>query len=115
MGEIPYYLQASHWPYQKASISVLEVTADTLGIDIDLIPLVEMAKKIEESIEVFLSNLYEAEAIPPQIRNEMRESIEKMKYVRGSPGPITDEDQKRIMGHIDEFFKRGEMGDERAS
>ena len=115
MGEIPYYLQASPWPYPKASIAVLEILTSNLGIDIDLIPLNEMSRKIDESIEGFLGSLYEAEAIPPHIRNEIRESIEKMKYVRESPGPITDEDQKRIMEHIDEFFKRGEGGDERAS
>jgi proteasome assembly chaperone (PAC2) family protein len=115
MGEIPCYLQASPWPYPKASKAVLEVLTSNLGIDIDLIPLEEMAKKIDESIEGFLGSLYEAEAIPPHIRNEVRESIEKMKYVRESPGPITDEDQKRIMEHIDEFFKRGEKGNERAS
>jgi hypothetical protein len=114
MGEIPYYLQASPWPYPKASISVLEVLTSTLGIDIDLIPLGEMARKIDESIEAFLGSLYEAEAIPPPVRNQIRESIEKMKHVRESPGPITDEDQKRIMEHIDEFFKKGERGDERA-
>lgn len=107
MGEIPYYLQASPWPYPKASIAVLEVLAGNLGIGIDLIPLEEMAKKTDEGIEAFLGSLYEAEAIPPHIRNEIRESIEKMKFVRQSPGPITDEDQKRIMEHIDEFFKRG--------
>jgi len=108
MGEIPYYLQASPWPYPKASISVLEVLVGKLGIDIDLIPLDEMARKIEESIESFLSSLYEAEAIPPPIRDQIKESIEKMKHVRESRGPITGEDEKRIMEHIDEFFKRGE-------
>jgi proteasome assembly chaperone (PAC2) family protein len=110
MGEIPYYLHGSPWPYPKASISVLEVLASTLGIDIDLIPLEEMARKIDESIEQFLGSLYEAEAIPSPIRNQIKESIEKMKHVRESPGPITDEDQKRIMEHIDEFFKRGKKG-----
>lgn len=115
MGEIPYYLQAFPWPYPRASVSVLEVMTATLGINIDLIPLVEMARKIDESIEAFLGTLYEAEAIPPQIRNEIRESIERMKFVRQSPGPITNEDQKRIMEHIDEFFKKGGKGDERAS
>ncbi len=114
MGEIPYYLQASPWPYPKASISVLEVLASTLGIDIDLIPLDDMARKMDESVEAFLGNLYEAEAIPPPIRSEIRESIERMRYLRESPGPITDEDQKRIMEHIDEFFKKGGRGDERA-
>jgi len=115
MGEIPYYLQASPWPYPQASISVLEVLTSILGTDIDIVPLDEMSKKIGESIEAFLGNLYEAEALPPQIRKEIRDSIEKMKYVRETPGPITDEDQKRIMDHIDEFFKKGGKGDERAS
>lgn len=39
MGEIPYYLQTSPWPYPKASISVLEVLTSILRVDIDLIPL----------------------------------------------------------------------------
>jgi len=115
MGEIPYYLQASPWPYPRGSVSVLEVLAAALGIDVDLVPLIEMSKKIDGSIEMFLRSLYEAEAIPPPIRNEIRESIEKMKSIRQSTGPITDEDQKRIMEHIDEFFKKGSKGDERAS
>lgn len=115
MGEIPYYLQASPWPYPKASISVLEVLAGILGIDIELLPLDDMARKINDSIEAFLNNLYGAEAIPPQIREEIRDSIDGMKYVREGPGPITDEDQKRIMEHIDEFFKKGGKGNERAS
>lgn len=115
MGEIPYYLQASPWPYPKASISVLEVLAGILGIDIDLLPLDDMARKINDSIEAFLNNLYGAEAIPPQIREEIRDSIDRVKYVREGPGPITDEDQKRIMEHIDEFFKKGGKGNERAS
>lgn len=115
MGEIPYYLQTSPWPYPKASIAVLEVLTRILGISIDLLPLEEMSRKIDESIESFLTNLFETEAIPPQIREDIRASIEKMKLVRQSPGPITDEDQKKIMEHIDEFFKKGEKGDERAS
>ena len=115
MGEIPYYLHTSPWPYPKASKSVLEVLTGVIGIDIDLIPLGELAKKTDESIEAFLTSLYEAEAIPPQIRNEIRASIEKMKYVTKSPGPITEEDQKRIIEHIDEFFKRGEKENERGS
>lgn len=69
MGEIPYYLQASPWPYVKASISVLEVLLGKLGVDIDLLPLNEVATKIDKSIEAFLGSLYEAEAIPPHIRN----------------------------------------------
>jgi len=115
MGEIPYYLQASPWSYPAASISVLEVLNRMLQIDIDLIPLHEMAKKVNESIEAFLTNLYESDMIPPQIRTQIRDSIEKMKSIRQSSGPITEEDRRLIMEHIDELFKKGEKGDERTS
>jgi hypothetical protein len=115
MGEIPYYLQASPWPYTKASISVLEALANILGLEIDLMPLEEMARKMDSGIDTFLNNLYVAEAIPEQIRNKIRESIERLKLDNESLGPITEEDQKRIMEQIDEFFKRGESGSERAS
>ena len=111
IGEIPYYLRASPWPYPKASVSVLEVLSSTLGIDVDLSPLEEMARKLDESIEQFLGSLYEAEVIPSPIRNQIKESIEEMKHVRENPSPITDEDQKRIMEHIDEFFRRGGKGE----
>ena len=115
MGEIPYYLQASPWPYPKASIVVLEVLTGILGIDIDILPLEEMARKIDESIENFIKRLYKSQAIPQQIRDQIRESMEKMKSITESPGPITEEDQQRIMQHIDEFFRRGERGDEQHS
>lgn len=72
-----------------------------MGISIDLMPLDEMANKLDESIDSYLAKLFESEAIPPQIRNELKESIEKMKTVTQSPGAITGEDQKRIMEHID--------------
>lgn len=115
MGEIPYYLQVFTSPYPKASISVLEFLTSYLGIDVDMDPLQEMKNKIERGIDVFLNSLYQSEAIPSDTRNTLRESIDKMKHVRNSPGPITEEDQKRIMEHIDEFFKMGGKRDERAS
>ena len=38
-----------------------------------------------------------------------------MKSVSVTQGPITKEDQKSIMDHIDDYFKGGGKGDERAS
>lgn len=108
MGEIPYYLQGSPWPYPKASKSVLEVLTNNIGIEIDLSQLDELAKIIEENVEKLLEEVYRAETIPPQVRDELRDRIEKLKYVRPiEPGPITEEEQKRIIEQIDEFFKRG--------
>ena len=110
MGEIPYYLQGTPWPYPKASKSVLEVLAKILGIRLDLGQLDELAEKIEENIEELLENLYKAEVIPPQVKDE----IEKLRYARPTElGPITDEEQKKIMEHIDELFKEGDRKDER--
>jgi len=110
MGEIPYYIQAAPWPYPKGSKSVLEVVTKILDIKIDLSQLDELAKTVEENIEEFLEALYKAEAIPPQLRDE----IEKLKYARPiEPGPITEEEQKRMMEHIDELFKEEGWQDEK--
>jgi len=110
MGEIPYYLQAAPWPYPKASKSVLEVLAEILGIKIDLTKLNELAQRVEQSIEEFLDSLYRTEAIPPEVKEE----IERLKYAEPTgPGPITEEEQKKIMDHIDELFNQGGQTDER--
>jgi proteasome assembly chaperone (PAC2) family protein len=110
MGEIPYYLQAAPWPYPKASKSVLEVITGILGLKADLTALEELSQKIEQQIEDFLESLYNTEAIPPEVRDE----IEKLKYAEPTEiGPITDEEQKRIMEHIDELFDEGGRPDER--
>ncbi len=110
MGEIPYYLQAAPWPYPKASKSVLEVLAQILDLKLDLTTLEEFGQKIEQQIEDFLESLYNTEAIPPDIREE----IEKLRHIEPTePGPITEEEQKRIMEHIDELFDQGERTDER--
>ncbi len=109
MGEMPYYLQGVPWPYPKASKSVLEVLTKILDVKIDLSQLDELAERVEENIEKFLESLYKNEAIPPQVREE----IEKLKHVRPTePGPITEEEQKRIMEHIDELFRGGGWEDE---
>jgi hypothetical protein len=110
MGEVPYYLQGAPWPYPKASKSVIEVFAKILGIEIDLSRLDELARRVEKSVEQFLETLYSAEAVPPQVKDE----IERLKYARKEePGPITDEEQKRIMEHIDELFKGEDRNDEK--
>jgi len=110
MGEIPYYIQGAPWPYPKASKSVLEVLTKILDVKIDLSGLDELAKRVEENIEGLLENLFRIEAIPPQVRDE----IEKLRYARpAEPGPITEEEQKKIMEHIDELFKEGDWKDEK--
>jgi len=110
MGEIPYYLQGAPWPYPKGSKSVLEVFGKMLDVEVDLSQLDGLARRVEENIEQFLENLYSTEAIPPEIREE----IEKLRYVRpAEPGPITEEEQTKIMEHIDELFDQEGGKDER--
>ncbi|MHC4640879.1 MAG: PAC2 family protein [Planctomycetota bacterium] len=110
MGEIPYYLQGAPWPYPKGSKSVLEVLTKILDVKIDLSQLDELAKTVEENIEEFLESLYTTEAIPPQVRDE----IEKLRYARPTePGPITEEEQKEMMKHLDELFREGGRQDEK--
>ncbi|MFQ6035077.1 MAG: PAC2 family protein [Sedimentisphaerales bacterium] len=110
MGEIPYYLQAAPWPYPKASKSVLEVLAKILDVRLDLSTLDELAQRIEQSIEEFLESLYSTEAIPPEVKDE----IEKLRYTEpAGRGPITEDEQKRIMEHIDELFDQGGRADEK--
>ncbi len=110
MGEIPYYLQGAPWPYPKGSKSVLEVLAKILDVKFDLSQLDELAKTVDENIEEFLESLYTAEAIPPQVRDE----IEKLRYARPTePGPITKEEQNEMMKHLDELFREGGRQDEK--
>jgi len=110
MGEIPYYLQAAPWPYPKASKSVLEVLTKTLDIEIDLSQLDKLAKRVEKSIEQFLKTLYSTEGIPSEVRDE----IEKLRHARQAElGPITEEEQRRIMEHLDELFKGEDWNDKK--
>ncbi len=53
------------------------------------------------------------ESIYEQLPEEMRERLEQRKFVAPTPGTITEDDQKWIKEHIDEFFKKGGKGDER--
>jgi len=102
MGEIPYYLQGAPWPYPKASISILEVLSEILGLPVDLHELHETAGKVEANINEVLEALSTAEELPEQVREEM----EHLRYPPPSDlGPITEAEQADIMEHIDELFE----------
>jgi hypothetical protein len=101
MGEIPYYLQAAPWPYPKGSKSVLEVLLKIIDVRMDLSKLDELAQKVEQNIEGFLESLYQADAVPTEVRDE----IERLRHAElAEPGPITEDEQTKIMEHIDELF-----------
>ena len=107
MGEVPYYLQGAPWPYPKASRSVLEVLARVLNLQLDLSELEEMSAKVEANIEQILEALASAKELPRQVRVEM----EKLRHgVRPERGPITEQEKKEILEHIDELFRDENAG-----
>jgi len=105
MGEIPIYLQGLPLPYPQASKSVLEVLTASLGVRIEMGEIIELVERSEREVE----KLYDRFPL------EIREQLDKLKYVTyakpAEPGPITEEDKKRILEDIDKFFKKGPKED----
>lgn len=103
MGEIPVYLQGLPLSYPKASKSVLEVLCRSLGLEIDLSKLDELDQQVQEQIEEFYQQ------IPVEIRGQL-DKLRHAAYAQpAEPGPITEEEEKRIMEDVEKFFKkRGE-------
>ena len=105
MGEIPIYLQGLPIAYPKASKSVLEVLAAALGIKIDLEQLNAFISQSEKEIEL----LYDR--FPPEIKEHL-EKLRQVNHARPTePGPITEEDKKKILEDMDKFFKKGPKED----
>jgi len=100
MGEIPDYLSRVPFPYPKASQSVVEVLSGILRVSVDLSVLQDLASQMEEVIE----NMYR------QFPAEIRERLEQRRQVPQPGSAITEEDEKWIKEHIDEFFKKGDRG-----
>lgn len=105
MGEIPVYLQGLPLSYPKASKSVLEVLSRELEIEVNLDKLDELDEKIERGIEEFYRQ------IPLEVRGQL-DRLRHVTYTEPSePGPITEEEEQRIMQEVEKFFKRrGEGG-----
>ena len=100
MGEIPTYLQRFPLSYPEASKSVLEVLTARLGIGIEMRGIDRLIERSQREIE----KLYE------QFPLKVREQLDKLKYITYAkptePGPITEEDKRRILEDIDTFFKK---------
>jgi hypothetical protein len=105
MGEIPVYLQGFPLSYPKASRSVLEVLSHSLKIEINLDTLDELDQKVQQRIEEFYQQ------VPLEIRAQL-DRLKRVAYAQpAEPGPITEEEEKRIVEDVEKFFqKRGEGG-----
>jgi proteasome assembly chaperone (PAC2) family protein len=106
MGEIPVYLQGLPLTYPRASKVVLEVISNRLGIDVNLEKLDELDQQVQGRIGEFYRQ------IPLEIRGQLDRLRQVVSYDQPTePGPITEEDEKRIMEDVERFFKRrGEGG-----
>ncbi len=104
MGEIPDYLSAAPFPYPKASKSILEVLVDILGISLDLSPLDNMATYMDGVIE----GIYEK--FPPEIKDRLEQ-----RKATAQTETITEAEEKWLKEHIDDFFRRGGKGRDRAT
>jgi len=110
MGEVPYYLQGAPWPYPKASQSVLEVITRYLEIQIEFKKLDELTQKIEQNVEDFVQKLFDTPGLPEQIKDEITRLEEEP---NADLGPITDDEQKRMMGRLDELFNQRDDNNDR--
>jgi proteasome assembly chaperone (PAC2) family protein len=85
---------------------VLEVFTKILGVDIDYDTIDQMVVQVDEVV----NGIYEK--LPPEIR-------ERVEQRRGIFQPkaeaISEEDERWIKEHIDDLFRKGGRGDERAS
>ena len=100
MGEIPVYLQGLPLSYPKAAKSVLEVLNHCLEIEVNLGKLDELAERTERRIEEFYRQ------IPLEIRGQL-DRLKHATYAQPTePGPITEEEKKRIMEDVEKFFKK---------
>jgi 23S rRNA pseudoU1915 N3-methylase RlmH len=84
---------------------VLEVLTHSLKIEVNLDKLDELDQRIQQRIEEFYQ----------QIPSEIRVQLDRLKQVAyaqpAEPGPITEDEEKRIMEGVEKFFKkRGEGG-----
>ena len=110
MGEVPYYLQGAPWPYPKASLSVLEVITRYLTLQLEFKKLDELTRQVERNVEDFVQKLFATPGLPEQIKDEIARLAEEP---NADLGPITDEEQKRMMDRLDELFNQGDISNDR--
>ena len=104
MGEIPVYLQGLPLSYPNASKSVLEVLTHSLGIEVNLDSLDELDQKVQQRIEEFYQQ------IPLEIRGQL-DRLKHVSYAQPAElGPITEEEEEKIMEDVEQFFKKRGAG-----
>lgn len=104
LGEIPVYISGLLTPYPKASRAILEVFEHIFGITPDLGHLDALEQEVEQNITQFYNLL------PAEIRSRLDRLKPRTETEETAEG-ITEEDKKRILQDIEEYFKKGGKGD----
>jgi uncharacterized protein len=109
MGEIPVYLQGMPLPYPKASKSVLEVLCKSVGVAMEYHQLDLWTEKLDKKIDKLIEEF--GRTLPVQFRDGVKGGLEKLK---GVPEKIqvSEEDARKAIEEMEEFFKRGGTGNE---
>ncbi len=99
MGEVPVYLQGLPLSYPRASRSIVQVLGRALNIEASLDRLDEMESRVQLNIEDFYR----------QIPEEIRVQLDRLKHTAHDepiePGPITKEEEQRIVEGVERFLK----------
>ncbi|MEN8614627.1 PAC2 family protein [Dehalogenimonas sp. THU2] len=107
MGEVPDYLARSPMPYPAAVKSVLEVISGFLDLKIDYAEIETMRRQMSEMIDQFFN----------QFPDHIKEKLSQRRQVVEAEGgeAITDEDKQWMEEHIEDLFRPGTGGDDRAA
>ena len=80
---------------------VYDANGQYLGIEVEMGGIDAFIQKTERSIDEFY------ERIPPEVREPLDRLKETASAETTEPGPITEEDKKKILDDIEKFFKPG--------
>ena len=98
LGEIPPYIAQFPLAYPKASKAILNVLTQMLGVKIDFLEIESYTRHAEREIE----RLYDR--LPLEVRDEL-DKLKSVPHIKQA-GRITEEDKRRIMKDVEEFFKK---------
>jgi hypothetical protein len=104
LGEIPVYVSGLLTPYPKASRSILEVFGHILGIAPDLGRLDALEQEVDQNIAQFY------DLLPAEMRARL-DQLRPRSASGETPGGITEDDKRKILQDIEEYFKKGGKGD----
>lgn len=108
MGEVPDYLARAPMAYPAAAKSVLQVLSGLLDFRLDYAELDDMRAQMNEVVEQFF------EQFPSEIKEKLAQRRQEVAESDNGEA-ITEDDKKWLEDHIEDLFKPGGSGDDRAA